>query len=57
MIVIVLAEYLTSEEVGEPLGKHLAWPAKLLIDGSEAENKSTQNNRLPQENGQSKKTA
>lgn len=34
ILVIALVEYLTSEDVGQPLGRGLAWPARWLVDGS-----------------------
>jgi hypothetical protein len=40
-IVIALVEYLTLEEVGQPLGKGLAWPGGWIVDDAVGWEKSS----------------
>lgn len=51
-IVIALVEYLTSEDVGQPLGSRLAWPARWVVNESVAQRKSSKNDAgVPLRNG------
>ena len=52
IIVIALIEYLTSEDVGQPLGKSLAWPARWLVDGTVGQKKpSKSDSQVTKTNG------
>ncbi|KIN06379.1 hypothetical protein OIDMADRAFT_155471 [Oidiodendron maius Zn] len=42
-IFIALVEYLTSDDVGQPLGKSLAWPASRLVPGTIGQRMSSKN--------------
>jgi hypothetical protein len=51
-IVIALVEYLTCEDVGQPLGRRLAWPASWIVDDFVTPNKSSTNDGgVPMMNG------